>query len=188
MPHISAELQEAADNLGFAIACMPPDDAAALRRRIAIRYSLDPTYLLAYRQARDAVSIHDPIGWSWLSEFTGQSVVFLLFNQDDDPDVLVIPSGTMILPLLKETTGFPYYLAPPNESYLLCFDDHDCLIGLGAAADWIRQLKCKKEQGTEGLNGLRFSSNIRHDAAEGRRAVIPGKPGPNGQGRHLGRR
>lgn len=145
MANISAELLEAAGKLGFAVNRMPDVDADALRRKIAARYSLDPRYLLSYQHVVDTESIHDPAAWSWLSRFLGSSEVLLLFAPDDDREVLTIPSGSMVVPLLKETTGFVFYLTPPDVSYLICFDDHDCLTGLGSATDWVRQLKKEHE-------------------------------------------
>jgi hypothetical protein len=141
MAHLSAEVAEAANRLGFAVRRIPPAEAEALRRRIAFIYSLGPKYLLSYHYAENAESIHDRAAWSWLSDFLGRTEVYMLFNPDDDPDILRIPSGTMVVPLLKETTGFVFYLAPSDGSFLLCYDDHDCLIGLGTAGDWIRQGK-----------------------------------------------
>lgn len=53
----------------------------------------------------------------------------------------LIPSGKALTSILSETIGFPFYVTSKDAQYMLCFDDHDCLIATGKAVEWICQLR-----------------------------------------------
>jgi hypothetical protein len=53
----------------------------------------------------------------------------------------IIPSGSILTSILSATIGFPFYVTSLNTDYILCFDDHDCLIANGKAVEWICKLR-----------------------------------------------
>lgn len=142
MGYLGDEICDAALRLGFSIEQLPMEQAGALRNHLAKLYCRDQSFF-SYQNLKEYESIHNSAAWSWVSEFIGNSEVYLFFLEDQDPSVWKIPSGEMIVPLLEESIGFVFYIVPPNAEYLLCYEDHDCLIGAGTAIDWIRRLKRK---------------------------------------------
>jgi hypothetical protein len=139
MGYLGDEIQDAALKLGFSIEQLSVGQAEELRSRLAGLYGRDPAYF-SYQNLKEYESIHDSTAWSWVSEFIGNSEVYLFFLKDQDPSVWKVPNGEMIVPLLEESIGFVFYIVPPNAEYILCYEDHDCLIGAGTAMEWIRHL------------------------------------------------
>jgi hypothetical protein len=58
----------------------------------------------------------------------------------------IIPDGSTLTSILSETIGFPFYVTSLNTDYMLCFDDHDCLIANGKAVEWICKLRLARSQ------------------------------------------
>lgn len=50
-------------------------------------------------------------------------------------------NGEELLRFLRETHGFEFYVCDAAGTYLLCFNDHNFLIGWGASGIWVRQIK-----------------------------------------------
>lgn len=81
------------------------------------------------------------MAWTWLAEFVDDGPVLLLLQKDLDPVCLLVPRGRDIGRLLAETFHFVFYITRDDLSFLLAYDDHDCLIGCGSAVEWIRELR-----------------------------------------------
>jgi hypothetical protein len=63
---------------------------------------------------------------------------YLLTSQECDRSVVFLKNGLNLSAILGECTGFIFYLTDLNFTYLICFNDHDILIGAGAAIDWVK--------------------------------------------------
>src|SRR5690349_10747383 len=94
MGYLSDEVADAAQKLGVPASRLPRPVADQLRQRIAARYGLDPRSPLWGRRYEGAEVVHDPMAWSRVAEFVGESaVVYLLFAPFVDPDVWMVPGG-----------------------------------------------------------------------------------------------
>jgi hypothetical protein len=149
MSYLSDEVAAAVEALGIHAHRLARNDADRLRRRVGARYGLDPRNLLWGTACEGAEVIHDPMAWSWLDDFVPDSAVYLLFHPFADSDVWVLPDGHSLARVIGECSGFWFYACSEEAEYLLCYDDHDCLIGLGTATDWIRTLRRKRSSGPQ---------------------------------------
>ena len=111
-------------------------------KKLAEKFSVESEspWRLSYQNLKDTQSIHDPKGWSFIQDYVGDKEVLLFVNPDEEKDMWLIPSGIALTSILSETIGFPFYVTSQEIDYMLCFDDHDCLIANGKAAEWICQL------------------------------------------------
>ena len=138
--------RDAAAALGYAIGQLPPEEADELYQDLAVRYSPDPRFL-NLEWVRDSEVVHDARAVYRLSEFLGQREVLALFGRSDGGEVLMIPRGDMVVPVVREmpTPSFVFAVTTRSREFLLSRDDHECLIGAGAAAAWVSQLRTIKE-------------------------------------------
>ena len=56
----------------------------------------------------------------------------------------IVPSGSALTSILSETFGFRFYVTSSEADYILCFDDHDCLIANGKAVECIYQIRDRR--------------------------------------------
>jgi len=82
--------------------------------------------------------IHNKDAWSWISEFLDNCPVIIFFDESDDKSMVRLEHGLHVSKILGECFGFVFYLTDFNYNYLICFNDHDILIGAGTAKDWIK--------------------------------------------------
>lgn len=75
-----------------------------------------------------------------ISDFVGYEEVFMVFDRLDEKSVFRFKDGSQIVPLLSECYDFEFYLTDHQLQYLLCLNDHDYLIAVGTAADWLKNL------------------------------------------------
>jgi hypothetical protein len=83
------------------------------------------------------VSIQDANAWTWLGEFTENNSVIMFFDKEQDTSGILFEKGTCLVPVLRECTGFEFYLTNQEGDYIICFNHHDFLIGVGSAFNWI---------------------------------------------------
>lgn len=80
-------------------------------------------------------------GWKYIGEFVGKEPCQLFFNPCDENAVYDILNGDALNDLLAETTQFEFYVANEELSYVICFNHHDCLFGMGSAQKWIQDMR-----------------------------------------------
>lgn len=138
MSYLSDEIAEAVSVLKMSAHRLPADETERIRRRLHDRFGWDPGHL-GVSLGKESESLHHPEAWSWVSEFVGHaSEAVLLFPMCDEQEAWIFPNGESTVSVLGECTGFIFFVTSQRADYLLAFDDHDCLIGAGTAAAWIR--------------------------------------------------
>ena len=63
----------------------------------------------------------------------------LLFDLDEEDEMLHVPSGASLDQLLHRTSGFEFYVTDLEGTYLICFNHHDFLVCCGSAKAWLEQ-------------------------------------------------
>jgi hypothetical protein len=139
--YLAEEIEKAASALGIAISKLQIREVLEIRQKLAKKFSVEPEFpwRLSYQNLKDAQSIHNPKGWSFIQDYVGEEEIILFVNPDEEQDMWVIPSGSALTSILAETVGFPFYVTSRNTDYMISFDDHDCLIANGKATQWICQ-------------------------------------------------
>lgn len=145
MSYISDEVSDAVSALGITARRLSADEADLIRDRLHDRFGLDSQHFSVYL-SHESESLHDPKAWSWLSQFVGGSEAILLFPKCNEPEGWEFPDGGTIVRVLEECSGFVFFVTTKNNDCLIAFDDHDCLIGAGTAAEWVRTLRSSATQ------------------------------------------
>lgn len=81
-------------------------------------------------------AIHEPEGWRRIGELPFRPV-YLLISLGYSAPVWSFTSGTEVVQVLAECFGFEFFCASEDTRAVVCFNDHDWLIGAGDALDWI---------------------------------------------------
>ena len=129
---------------------MPRECVSALLDRVIEAFA-GPS--LAHRalweRLEDTSAIHDADGWRRISEMLPDAPVTMLIDDADGVSGVEISRGKLVAEVLSRTVGFVFYVVSPRLEYLICFNDHDLLIGAGAAKAWIESLKDTRPDGLE---------------------------------------
>ena len=141
---LSDEIQQTSSDLGIKVSRLAPAEARTVRERIAIRFGLDPSELMEHVRPDGSASIHDSEIWRSLDDLAGEAPLYLFFRRDEDHGVWRIPDGRSLVSVLNESIGFVFYIASEALDFLAYYEDHDCLLGVGRAADWIRRIKSER--------------------------------------------
>lgn len=75
-----------------------------------------------------------------IDDFVKQKEVFMIFDGSEEKTVFKFKDGSEIVSLLSECYDFEFYLTNQKIEYLLCLNNHDYLIAVGTAADWLKSL------------------------------------------------
>jgi hypothetical protein len=142
MSYISKQFLDLSQKLGIEVSLLPHNESGALCTKVAQRFGLDKRDLHACTfTSSEYKAICDSNAWRWIGDFVGSSPIFLLIGEGELSETWRVKPGKRVVELLAETTGFVFFVTNNNADYLLCYDDHDCLIGFGTAAAWISGMK-----------------------------------------------
>lgn len=88
----------------------------------------------------DDESIQDAHAWRAIEGFVLGPTTLLV---RDTHRVLAVrfASSADLVATLDDCPGFEFYVLDDKISFIIAFNDHDMLIGCGAAIQWVRQLR-----------------------------------------------
>lgn len=87
----------------------------------------------------DKISVRDADAWRFIPHFVGNNTILFLEKGDADFAIIFKQSNHLKV-LLENSFQFGFYLTNASFDYLLCFNDHDYLIGSGEAKKWIESM------------------------------------------------
>ncbi len=111
---------------------LPKEEAEQLRSQVAERFARSQVSWL-WERFVDAVAIQDDKSWKWVDDYIAGSETIIFFNKFDDSTIFVLPAGSRLVPILRETYLSEFYLTNSRADYLLCYNHHGYLI-----ANWNR--------------------------------------------------
>lgn len=79
--------------------------------------------------------------WALIYDYIKDNECIIFFNKSDDRNGFLISNGAELQKILEESFGFEFYITDRNLSYLICFNHHDILYGLGKAKDWVKEVE-----------------------------------------------
>ncbi len=130
MGYYAEQIQEAATKLGVQVQLLTKREIDLIREQLGERYTRSKTRIDPY-DLEESNSFHDPSAWTWLTDILSDEPVIIFFYPRDDAEGYRIPSGKLVTPLLRNCTGFPFFLTDPQLSFVICFEEHDCLLVIG---------------------------------------------------------
>lgn len=138
---IRDEIADVALRLNIHAAELPASHAVELEgraERVFARAGSGPLWERVIR----CESFRHPMAWKRIDEFVREpSTLFVRDAQGLCAFRFDGPNG--IVATIESCSGFVFYVVDDANSYMLSFNDHDVLIGCGAAADWVRELRSR---------------------------------------------
>ncbi|NJK32748.1 MAG: hypothetical protein HC927_10245 [Deltaproteobacteria bacterium] len=126
---------------GGAASLVPQAEADRLVASVRSKFAEPGTQNILWHCLVDSESMHDPDGWKCIEPMIGGGEFFMLIKDYDRHRMVKISRGDILTVVLGETVGFEFYVFDSELNYLICFNDHDMLIGAGQAAEWVRSLR-----------------------------------------------
>ena len=140
MSFIQEEIEEVVAELGVAASVVPEGEAERIRDRLVASFTdgiAGSTFL--WEDLRNDVSVQDPGGRYWISEFVAGQPAVLFFNAYQDRAMFLFADGADIAAAIAECTRFEFYITNPALDHILAFNHHDFVIAVGTAVDFVRK-------------------------------------------------
>ena len=141
MCSISNEILSVSKELKIEVQILSADITAEYFAEIEKKYVSDNCYSFLWEGLSDYSFVNDSSGWSCLGQFIGDKPCILFFYDLEKWKAAVINSGHELVTLISEMYGFEFYVFDSSISYLICFNHHDQLIGVGSAKEWVNNLR-----------------------------------------------
>lgn len=92
-----------------------------------------------WEQFENEVSRRNERGWQLLCEYLVSEPI-LLSEEGESFVGFRFHSQSSLSRVIAESPGFEFYLTDAKATFVICHNHHDCLIGVGACAEWLSQL------------------------------------------------
>ena len=142
MGDLTAEIEDAIATLGVITSKVEVTQAFEIRKKLAQKFSDIPknSQSVCWQNLINHSGIHNSDGWRLLENYVQNEEVLLFINPEEDEIMWKFKSGKGLVAVLGECYGFPFCITSQEADYILCFDDHDCLIGSGKVKNWLKSL------------------------------------------------
>lgn len=143
MGYLADQIENAALKLNIVISKLNTKQTESIRSKLAYSFSKEPNLpsRLSYQNLKNCQSLFNSKGWTLIQDYIQNNHAILFVNPDEEKDMWIVPSGIALTAILSETIGFVFYVTSLDADYLLCFDDHDCLIAAGEAIKWLVEFR-----------------------------------------------
>lgn len=113
---------------------IPPVQASKLSIKLYKRFTKGEKYHYPlWEHLQCTKSLHDQEGWRKLNLFIGgKNDLVLFFEYKDSSTMIKFISARDIETVLSNSYAFVFYLTNMDGDFILCFNDHDYLIGVGS--------------------------------------------------------
>lgn len=135
------EIIAACQRLGCNCKLLTSTEAAAIHTGIERRFTRQANGAPLWERLHSDSSIYDKNGWKLIQNFTSGEPLLIFFEWNEDQSFIMLEAGANLTAILADCVGFVFYVANATFDYLFCFNDHDFLIAVGLAAEWITYLK-----------------------------------------------
>jgi hypothetical protein len=85
----------------------------------------------------DGPSFQEERAWRRLASLVGNASCVVFWEPRTEKNALSFRSGGDLVAILEECHRSEFYVTDESVSYLLCFNEHDYIIGEGRAAAWV---------------------------------------------------
>jgi hypothetical protein len=124
------EINRAAKKVGLQLAPLSSIRTTLFWKTLQEKYDLKMDGQL-WCQMQFSYNRYDPEGWRIAPDLISDWPAIMFFDPYKDVPVLDFSSKEDVLLLLEESFHFVFYLATPDLSRIVVFDDHECLRATG---------------------------------------------------------
>jgi hypothetical protein len=119
---------------------MPPTEVDTLRCNLAQKFGLKKNYPLNFENMSGKYSVQNEEAWRSISRFLDNSAHYMFYDHSCDHHGIEFYDGKKISDVLERCFGFPFYITDKNNTFVIGMNDHDYLIGVGIAVDWVKTI------------------------------------------------
>lgn len=151
LPTVREEIERAAGQAGVRLTEVSHAHAGRIRRELLSKYGKDYRFEFGCDNITAHAAIQHPEAWTWIGEFLGRRNALFFYDSSlatgrrPDNSMFLVPHGEDLVRLLEDCYGFVFYVTDEDTSYVLCFNEHDYLIGAGSAREWVSSLAPRHE-------------------------------------------
>lgn len=127
-----------ADLLGVRASALPVNEREKIRRDLAEKYGRSKAGWPLWDGPSDDPSLQEEAAWRLVADFVGDSACIVLWERRTEEQALQFERGRDLVRVLEGVHRTEFYVTDHITSFLLCFNDHDCLVAAGRAAPWLR--------------------------------------------------
>ncbi len=145
---VKDELINCAEELNINIRVLDKNETADITEKFRSKYidERQTKGVFLWERLKAAEYLNDPMGWSYIGNFVGDTSCLLMFNDLDLWSVIEINNGNDLTELLGEAYGFEFYVMDKNLTYAVCFNHEDQLLCLGSAKGQLKKFKRKNKK------------------------------------------
>lgn len=134
---ISEWISQAAMATGDTVQKLEPTEVDRILESIRRRFTAgDQDRRNLWEEFEDDLSRKCIDGWQRLCEFP-EPHPLILFQDTSEFEGFSFPASESLHRVLAESPGFEFYLTNAEAAFVICFNHHDYLIGVGTAKDWL---------------------------------------------------
>jgi hypothetical protein len=136
----SKQFIEALKKINAPVLIVPKEEANTIVNQAVNRYTNDKEYLYPLWEwlATDDSYRYEE-GWRWVSDFIKDKDMLFFFEPDKEEEMFELKNLKAIDTVIDDCTLFVFYITDRKGSFLLCYNDHDCLIACGESITWMRE-------------------------------------------------
>jgi hypothetical protein len=139
MGYLADEFINTSLKLGFKANIIDTKDSQNIISIVKKKFCFETNNSPIWELIIDSKEIYDANAWQWISGFLDDKPILIFFEESDDRAIVRLEKGFYISQILGECFGFVFYIIDIDYNYLMCFNDHNILIGAGIAASWIEK-------------------------------------------------
>ena len=140
MNYITKEINKIIKDFHLKSSLLPAEKMNYLYSNIIKHYCIKNTSFI-WESFKDYAYYQNSNAWSLIKDYVKENKCIMFFNKSDDRNGFLISNGFELQKIIEESFGFEFYITDENLSYLICFNHHDILYGLGKAIDWVKEVK-----------------------------------------------
>lgn len=140
MNYITKEINKIIKDFHLKSSLLPAEKMNYLYSNIIKHYCIKNTSFI-WESFKDYAYYQNSNAWSLIKDYVKENKCIMFFNKSDDRNGFLISNGFELQKIIEESFGFEFYITDENRSYLICFNHHDILYGLGKAKDWVKEVK-----------------------------------------------
>ena len=126
--------------VGQAFSSLAPAEVIRIVEAIRKRYTHhDNLHAYLWEDFENSVSIRNSAGWEIACDYPVEEPL-LIFQEGSKFSAFRFANQDAVRQVLAESPGFEFFLTDDECSFVMCFNHHDYLIGVGACRNWLSQL------------------------------------------------
>ena len=142
MGYLAEEIENAALELGISFFKIDKNSSLKIKEKLACKFTNEKKspQNLSWQNLKDFKSVHNVNGWKLIKNYVQKKKPILFVSPLEEEEMWRFNNGEDLVQVINNCIGFPFCVTSDEANYIICFDDHDCLIGVGSALEWLKNI------------------------------------------------